>query len=267
MFLLVESIPDNHYAATQAEFPFQGVRRLLFKSFPGTPMLPQRRTSPFRDREVFIRIFSRRHSAATEEEFPFQEVRRLLFKSFPGTTMLPQRKNAPFRDRDVCSFQGAIMLLQRQNSPFRDRCLLFESFPGATMPLQRQSSPFREWDVCYSNLFKAPLCCQNGRYPLSGIDLFASRIFSRREYASTKTEFPSQGVRRLLFKSFWGTTMPPQRQSSPFRDRYFCYSSLFQPPLCCLRGRIPLSGINIFVSRIFSRRNFAATRAKFPFQG
>ena len=132
---------------------------------------------------------------------------------------------------------------------------------------QRQNSPFRDRDVCYSNLFKTPLCCQKGRYPLSGIDIFVSRIFSRRQYALTQAEFPFQGVRRLLYKSFRGTTMPPQRQSYPFRDTDVCYSSIFQPPLCCHRGRIPLSGINIFVSRNFSRRHFAATKAKFPFQG
>ena len=94
---------------------------------------------------------------------------------------------------------------------------LFKSFPSTTMLPQRQNSPFRDRDVCYSNLFKTPLCCQKGRYPLSGIDIFVSRIFSRRQYALTQAEFPFQGVRRLLYKSFRGTTMPPQRQSSPFQ--------------------------------------------------
>jgi len=119
-----------------------------------------------------IRIFSRRHYAATQAEFSFQGVRRLLFKCFPGTTMLPQRQNSPFRDRDLCYsnlFKGTTMLPQRQNSHFRDRY------------------------VCYSNLFKALLCCHKGRIPISGIDMFVIRIFSRRHYAATKTEFPFQG--------------------------------------------------------------------------
>ena len=87
----------HHYAATQAELPFQGVRRLLFKSFPSTTRLPQRQNSLFRDRDirysnlfhaplcghkgrvpsfregdVVIQIISKHHNAVTNTEFTFQ---------------------------------------------------------------------------------------------------------------------------------------------------------------------------------------------------
>ena len=167
--------------------------------------------------KVVIRIFSRRHYAATQAELPFQGVRCLLFKSFPSITRLPQKLNSLFRDRDFF----------------------------------------------YSNLFQAPLCYHKGRVPLSGMNIFVSRIystnesirlpifpfrdrevfiriFSRRHYAATLAELLFQGVIRLLFKSFPGTTMPPQRQGSLFRDRDVFYSNLFQAPLCYHKGRVPL---------------------------
>jgi len=146
---------------------------------------------------------------------------------------------------------------------------------------QRQIFPFRDRDVFYSNHFQALQCCHTGKVPLSGSETFVIQILSRHNYAATKTEFPFQGYRRFLFESFLGATMPPQRQSSPFRDRHVCYLNLSQPPLCCQTGRVPLSGIETFaiqivcylalsgtfVIRIFSRHHYAATEAEFFFQG
>ena len=142
--------------------------------------------------------------------------------------------------------------------------MLFKSFPGTTMLLQRQYSLFRDRDVCYSNIFQAPLGCHKDRISLSGIDMFVSRIFSRRHYAATTAEFPFQGYLCLLFESFAGATVPPQRQSSPFRGFEVCYLNLFQAPLCCHKDRIPLSGIETFVIQIFFRRTRLPQRQNFP---
>ena len=117
----------RHYAATKAEFPFQGGRRLWFKSFPSTTTLSQMLNFPFRDRYVcysnffkaplychtgrvplsgsetfVIQIFSRNNYAAIKTEFLFQGLRRLSFESLQGATMLPQWQISPFRDKCFC---------------------------------------------------------------------------------------------------------------------------------------------------------------------
>ena len=206
--------------------------------------------------------------------------------------MLPQRQNSPFRDKYFCYpnlFQPPLCCHTGRDPLSGKETFFIQSFPGTTMLPQKQIFPFRDRDVCYSNLFQAPLCCHIGRVPLSGSETFVVQILSRHIYVATKTEFPFQGYRRFLFESFQGTTMlpqrqkspfrdillvesfpgatmPPQRQSSPFRDRGVCYSNLFQPPLCCHTGRVPISGSETFVIQIFSRHNYATTKTKFPFQ-
>ena len=133
--------------------------------------------------------------------------------------------------------------------------LLFESFQDATVLQKRQLSPFRDRYVCQSNLFQAPICSHTGRVPLSGSETFVIQIFSRHHYATTKAEFPFQGYRRLLFEYIPAATMLPQRQNFPFRDKYFCQSNLFQAPLCRHKGKVPLSGIERFIIRIYSSRH------------
>jgi len=80
-------------------------------------------------------------------------------------------------------------------------------------------------------------------------------------------QFPFQGVRSLLFEYFPGATMLPRRQNYPFREWDVYYSNLFQAPQGSHKNRIPFSGIEKFVIRIFSRRHYATTKAEFPFKG
>jgi len=276
-------------------FPFRD-RDVCYSNLFQAPQCCHTGRVPLSGSETYvIQILSRHNYAATKKEIPLQGYRRFLFESFQGATMLPQRQNSPFSDRyfcwsnlfqaPLCHHKGRVSLLgietffiriysnrhyavTQAEFPFQGvRRLLFKSFPGTTMLPQIQNSPLRDKDVCYSNLFKAPLCCHNGRIPLSGIYMFVIRIFCRRHCATTKAEFPFQGVWSLLFKSFPGTTMLLQRQYSLFRDRDVCYSNIFQAPLGCHKDRISLSGIDMFVSRIFSRRHYAATEAEFFFQG
>jgi len=276
-------------------FPFRD-RDVCYSNLFQPPLCCHIGRVPLSGMETFvIQIFFRRHNAATQTEFPFQGVRRLLFKSVPGATMPPQRQNYLYRDRDVCysnlfktplcchrgriPLSGKNIFIGRIYSshhyaatqaefPFQGkRRLLFKSFPGTTMLPQRQSFPFRDRYVCYSNLFQAPLCCHTGRVPLSGRETFVIQILSRHNYAATNTEFLFQGYRRFLFEAFQDATMLPQRQNSPFSNRYFCRSNLFQAPLCHHKGRVSLSGIETFVIRIYSSRHYAVTQAEFPFQG
>ena len=155
-------------------------------------MLPQRQIFPFRDREVFIRIFSWHHYAATQAELPFQGVRRLLFKSFPGTTMLPQRQSFPFRDRDV--YYSNLFQPPLSCHTGRDPHTGSETFVIQIFSRHHYAATNKE------------IPCQGQR----------RLFFSRRHYAATKAEFQFQGQIYLLFESFPGATMPPQRQSSPF---------------------------------------------------